>query len=152
MKPHVLVVDDSLTVRMDLRAVLSAAGFSVTACENKTSAQKALRTRSFALVILDVVLPDGSGIDLLREIRGEQASVHVPVILLSTEAEVKHRVRGLTTGADEYVGKPYDSAYVTRCARELTRAHTEIPEPSGSVSLGKKILVVDDSPDRKSVV
>ncbi|NUQ77821.1 MAG: response regulator [Polyangiaceae bacterium] len=146
MKPHVLVVDDSLTVRMDLRAVLSAAGFSVTACENKTSAQKALRTRSFALVILDVVLPDGSGIDLLREIRGEQASVHVPVILLSTEAEVKHRVRGLTTGADEYVGKPYDSAYVTRCARELTRAHNESPEPSGSVSLGKKILVVDDSP------
>lgn len=146
MRPHVLVVDDSLTVRMDLRAVLSAAGFSVTACENKISAQKALRSRSFALVILDVVLPDGSGIDLLREIRSEQASVHVPVILLSTEAEVKHRIRGLTTGADEYVGKPYDSAYVTRCAKELTRAHNENPEPSGPVSLGKKILVVDDSP------
>ncbi|HLM75741.1 MAG TPA: response regulator, partial [Polyangiaceae bacterium] len=146
MRPHILVVDDSLTVRMDLRAVLSAAGFSVTACESKLSAQKALRSRSFALVVLDVVLPDGSGIDLLREIRSEQASVHVPVILLSTEAEVKHRIRGLTTGADEYVGKPYDSAYVTRCARELTRAHTEHPEPSSVVSMGKKILVVDDSP------
>jgi DNA-binding response OmpR family regulator len=146
MRPHILVVDDSLTVRMDLRAVLSAAGFSVTACENKTSAQKALRSRSFALVILDVVLPDGSGIDLLREIRSEQESVHVPVILLSTEAEVKHRIRGLTTGADEYVGKPYDSAYVTRCAKELTRSHNEHPEPSGAASHGKKILIVDDSP------
>jgi DNA-binding response OmpR family regulator len=146
MRPHILVVDDSLTVRMDLRAVLSAAGFSVTACENKISAQKALRSRSFALVILDVVLPDGSGIDLLREIRSEQASVHVPVILLSTEAEVKHRIRGLTTGADEYVGKPYDSAYVTRCAKELTRSHNEHPEPSGTASQHKKILVVDDSP------
>jgi DNA-binding response OmpR family regulator len=146
MRPHILVVDDSLTVRMDLRAVLSAAGFTVTACENKISAQKALRSRSYALVILDVVLPDGSGIDLLREIRSEQASVHVPVILLSTEAEVKHRIRGLTTGADEYVGKPYDSAYVTKCARELTRSHQDHPEPSGPVSGGKKILVVDDSP------
>ena len=147
MRPHILVVDDSLTVRMDLRAVLSAAGFSVTACESKIAAQKALRSRSYALVILDVVLPDGSGIDLLREIRSEQASVHLPVILLSTEAEVKHRIRGLTTGADEYVGKPYDSAYLTRCARELTREHHDHPEPSVSVvSHGKKILVVDDSP------
>lgn len=147
MKPHVLVVDDSLTVRMDLRAVLNAAGFTVTACDTKAAAQKALRSRSYAVVILDVVLPDGSGIDLLREIRAGQDSVQLPVILLSTKAEVRSRIRGLTTGADEYVGKPYDSAYVAKCARELTRPIEAAPMTLPSASFaGKKVLIVDDSP------
>lgn len=153
MKPHVLVIDDSLTVRMDLRAVLNAAGFAVTACDTKAAGQKALRSRSYALVILDVILPDGSGIDLLRELRSQQDSVHVPVILLSTEAEVRDRIRGLTTGADEYVGKPYDSAYVTKCARELVRAHELSPVSHvSSIFGGKKILVVDDSPTYRNML
>jgi DNA-binding response OmpR family regulator len=153
MKPHVLVVDDSLTVRMDLRAVLAAAGFTVTACDTKAAAQHALRTRSYALAILDVILPDGSGIDLLRELRSQQDSVHVPVILLSTEAEVRDRIRGLTTGADEYVGKPYDSAYIAKCARELLRSHEAPPTSSvSSIFSGKKILVVDDSPTYRNTL
>lgn len=147
MKPHVLIVDDSLTVRMDLRGVLHQAGFIVTACDTKASAQKALRGRPFALVILDVLLPDGSGIDLLREIRAMQDSVHLPVILLSTEAEVKHRIRGLTTGADEYIGKPYDSAYVAKVARTLAMMHGDQGKaPAEHPHTGRKILVVDDSP------
>lgn len=147
MKPHVLIVDDSLTVRMDLRGVLHQAGFNVTACDTKASAQKALRGRAFALVILDVILPDGSGIDLLREIRAMQDSVHVPVIMLSTEAEVKHRIRGLTTGADEYIGKPYDSTYVATVARTLAMMHGEQGRLTAEQPhTGRKILVVDDSP------
>jgi DNA-binding response OmpR family regulator len=153
MKPHVLVIDDSLTVRMDLRAVLNTAGFAVTACDTKAAGQKALRSRSYALVILDVILPDGSGIDLLRELRSQQDSVHMPVILLSTEAEVRDRIRGLTTGADEYVGKPYDSAYVAKCARELVRAHELSPVSHvSSIFGGKKLLVVDDSPTYRNML
>lgn len=147
MKPHVLVVDDSLSVRMDLRAVLNSAGFLVTACDTKVAAQKALRSRSYALVILDVVLPDGSGIDLLKEVRAMQETTPVPVIMLSSESEVKDRIRGLTTGADVYVGKPYDSMYLIRCARELTRAQETASSPADSTTFtGKKILAVDDSP------
>ena len=147
MKPHVLVVDDSLTVRMDLRAVLHEAGFLVTACETKASAQKALRSRSYQLVILDILLPDGSGIDLLKEIRSEPEFVSLPVIMLSTEAEVRHRIRGLTSGADEYVGKPYDSAYIAKCARALAIGPTSAGAAHGEAAhTGKKILVVDDSP------
>lgn len=150
MKPHVLIVDDSLTVRMDLRAVLHEAGFGVTACDTKSSAQKALRSRSFSLVILDVMLPDGSGIDLLKEIRADVDAASTPVIMLSSEAEVKHRVRGLSMGADQYVGKPYDSAYIARCARFLLSGQSSqrmTPVPGSEVALtGYKILVVDDSP------
>lgn len=146
MKPHVLVVDDSLTVRMELRGVLHEAGFLVTACETKASAQKALRSRSYQLVILDIILPDGSGIDLLKEIRSEPEFVSLPVIMLSTEAEVRHRIRGLTSGADEYVGKPYDSAYIAKCARALAMGPTSASAHSEPTHTGKKILVVDDSP------
>jgi DNA-binding response OmpR family regulator len=145
MKPHVLVVDDSLTVRMDLRATLSAAGFLVTACDSRASARKALDSRAFSLVVLDVNLPDGTGIDILRELRAGNGP-HIPVIMLTSEAEVKSRIRGLSTGADAYVGKPYDAAYVAATANELLRARDSAPPSSGMGCVGRKILVVDDSP------
>lgn len=119
MKAQILVVDDSLTVRMDLRAILHEAGFAVTACETKAAAQNALKGRTFDLVILDVLLPDGNGIDLLREIRADDNLCAMPVILLSTENEVKHRMHGLRSGADEYIGKPYDGTYIVRTIRTL---------------------------------
>lgn len=145
MKPHVLVVDDSLTVRMDLRATLSAAGFLVTACDSRQSARKALESRAFSLVVLDINLPDGTGIDLLRELRAGDGP-HIPVIMLTSEAEVKSRIRGLSTGADAYVGKPYDAAYVAAVANELLRARESAPPSSVTGCTGRKILVVDDSP------
>ncbi|MDI1442955.1 response regulator [Polyangium sp. 6x1] len=144
MKPHVLVVDDSLTVRMDLRGALSAAGFSVTTCETKRDAEKALRERTFALAVLDVILPDGSGIDLLRTIRASAGLSRMPVIVLSTEAEVRDRVKGLTTGADEYVGKPYDITYLVHRARSLCERTSH--EGTGPVAAARRILAVDDCP------
>ncbi|WP_437971376.1 response regulator [Sorangium sp. So ce260] len=149
MKPHVLIVDDSLTIRMDLRSLLRGAGFVVTACETRALAQKVLRARAFSLVILDVLLPDGDGLDILREIRSSAELVHTPVILLSTEIEVRHRIQGLSMGADEYVGKPYDGSYLALRATELASQHStarRAAEGSGSALIGKKILVVDDSP------
>ncbi|WP_437580864.1 response regulator [Sorangium sp. So ce887] len=149
MKPHVLIVDDSLTIRMDLRSLLRGAGFVVTACESKALAQKVLRTRAFSLVILDVILPDGDGLDILRELRSSAELAQTPVILLSTEVEVRHRIQGLSMGADEYVGKPYDGSYLVLRATELASQHStarRAAEGSGSALIGKKILVVDDSP------
>ncbi len=65
----VLVVDDSLTVRMDLLEILEAAGLQTQACATVAAARQALAQDRFALVILDVLLPDGDGIELLKEIR-----------------------------------------------------------------------------------
>ncbi|WP_438030039.1 response regulator [Sorangium sp. So ce233] len=149
MKPHVLIVDDSLTIRMDLRILLSGAGFVVTACETKALAHKVLRSKAFSLVILDLLLPDGDGLDVLREIRTSADLVQIPVILLSTEVEVRHRIQGLSMGADEYVGKPYDGGYLALRATELVSQRSgarRAAEGSGPALIGKKILVVDDSP------
>jgi DNA-binding response OmpR family regulator len=135
----ILIVDDSLTVRMDLSEAFLATGFKTLPCASLAEARAALKQRSVALAVLDVLLPDGDGVDFLAELKGDPATVSIPVLMLSTEAEVKDRVRGLKTGADEYVGKPYDDKYLVAKARELLRAKGT---PAGD---RQTVLVVDDS-------
>ena len=138
MSQRVLVVDDSLTVRMDLAEAFEAAGLAATTCDSLAAARALLRANDIGLVVLDVMLPDGDGVDLLRELRaGGRASL--PVVMLSTEAEVQDRIRGLATGADDYVGKPYDAPYLVARARELLGR----TEPSDDQR--PAVLVVDDS-------
>jgi two-component system NtrC family sensor kinase len=140
MTDSVLIVDDSLTVRMDLAEMLGAAGFSTVACATGDQARKALAKDRFSLVILDVLLPDADGIELLREIRETPSASATAVMLLSTEGEVRHRIRGLTTGADEYIGKPYEPSYVVARARELARRGQTATAPAQET-----VLVIDDS-------
>jgi two-component system NtrC family sensor kinase len=140
MSGTVLIVDDSLTVRMNLQEILEAAGLSTQACETVAEARRAIAQDRFALIILDVMLPDGDGIELLEEIRAMPSAADTAIMLLSTEAEIHDRIRGLTTGADEYVGKPYEHAYLVARARELVRGTSVIP-----ASGVQTILVIDDS-------
>ncbi len=142
MKHSVLIVDDSLTVRMDLGEAFELAGFTNTLCSTLSEARQAISAASFALIILDVLLPDGDGIEFLREIRTTPSTAATPVMLLSSEAEVRDRVRGLNTGADEYVGKPYDQSYVVARAQELLRKK----EPTRGSAKSRTVLVIDDSP------
>jgi DNA-binding response OmpR family regulator len=147
MKPRVLVVDDSITVRMDLRAALATAGFVVTTCATKEAALGALKVQPFDLAILDILLPDGSGIDLLMEIKQTPELRSIRVFMLSTEAEVRSRILGLRLGADLYVGKPYDRGYLARTAREMFKMSDYSGPPTSRRSLSnRKLLVVDDSP------
>jgi two-component system NtrC family sensor kinase len=142
LKPRILIVDDSLTVRMDLGEAFELAGFEHALCSTLSEARQAILKSSFALIILDVLLPDGDGIEFLQEIRTAPSTAATPVMLLSSEAEVRDRVRGLNTGADEYVGKPYDQSYVVARARELLRKS----EPPNESAKSKTVLVIDDSP------
>jgi two-component system NtrC family sensor kinase len=142
LKPNILVVDDSLTVRMDLSEAFEAAGFQSTLCSTMSEARNALAKSLFSLIILDVLLPDGDGIEVLREIRNSEVAASTPVMLLSSEAEVRDRVRGLKTGADEYVGKPYDQSYVVARAKELLRNR----ERANGRAKPATILIIDDSP------
>ncbi|MBN9416666.1 hypothetical protein ABS71_21725 [bacterium SCN 62-11] len=135
---NVLLVDDSLTVRMDLSEAFEESGFTVRPCANLFQAREAMSRQHWDVIVLDVILPDGDGIELLGEVReGLQQSV---VMLLSSEAEVRSRIRGLLNGADEYVGKPYDRDYVVDRARQLVGARN--PEENQDKPL---ILLIDDS-------
>jgi PAS domain S-box-containing protein len=136
--PSVLIVDDSLTVRMDLEEAFREAGFATTLCASIGEAEQALAKGGFALAVLDVLLPDGDGVDLLKKIKSTPATAGTAVLLLSSEAEVSARVRGLKTGADGYVGKPYDAAQLLARARELIRE--SLPKRTTPT-----VLVIDDS-------
>jgi two-component system NtrC family sensor kinase len=140
MSATVLVVDDSLTVRMDLAEAFAAAGYRALLCSSLADARAAIARTPIDLAILDVLLPDGDGVDLLFEIKSSPAGTSTPILMLSTEAEIKDRIRALKTGADEYVGKPYDVGYVVAKARELLRGRRRAPETAAPT-----ILVVDDS-------
>ncbi|MEY4545442.1 MAG: hypothetical protein RL685_1637 [Pseudomonadota bacterium] len=138
MKGTVLIVDDSLTVRMDLAQAFEADGFHVLPCRTGAEARERAAQEVVSAAILDVLLPDTDGIALLEELRA-QSSASLPILMLSTEAEVKDRIRGLKTGADDYIGKPYDPGYVVARVNELLRARR--PPAARSAT----ILVVDDS-------
>ena len=143
MSQSVLIIDDSLTVRMDLADAFEEAGLHPVLSATITQARDALSREKFDLVVLDVLLPDGDGVDLLRELRQLPTEESPPVILLSGEAEVKDRIRGLKTGADEYIGKPYDTKYVIAKARELLRGKGAGPAVTAVTAT---VLVIDDSP------
>src|SRR5665213_4444397 len=140
MRPRVLIADDSLTVRMDISEALQSAGFDTVLCADLRSAHEALAREGCALVVLDILLPDGDGRDSLKELRNSPATAQIPVLLLSTEAEVKNRIRGMGAGADEYLGKPYDLGQVVARARSLMQTGT-----NGGMGSARRVLLIDDS-------
>ncbi|OJF13811.1 response regulator [Couchioplanes caeruleus] len=139
MTPTVLIVDDSLTVRMDLHEAFEADGFATRLCATGEEARAAFRDGGFEVAVLDVLLPDADGVELLQELRALPGREQTVTVLLSSEEEVADRLHGLRTGADEYVGKPYDSEYVVARSRQLLGEDGTPAEPRPTV------LVIDDS-------
>ncbi len=137
----ILIVDDSLTVRMDLSEAFENAGHTTVLSATVTAAREAVRNQKIDLIVLDVVLPDGDGVELLHELRENPATAEIPIILLSTKSEVASRIRGLSTGANDYVGKPYERHYLVVKTAQLLKQ--TIPASARS---SLSILVIDDSP------
>src|SRR5271165_730991 len=103
--PHLLVVDDDARLRALLRRYLSDNGFRVTLAGDAGEARANLASFAFDLVVLDVMMPGESGLDLTRDLRREGG---VPVLLLTAMAEPDDRINGLEQGADDYLSKPFE--------------------------------------------
>ena len=121
MNKRTFIVEDSITVRMDLREALEDAGFDCVECASLAQARAALAEGVPALVLLDNQLPDGDGGAWLPELRAAPQGSECVVLILSNASQAGDRLRGIAHGADEYVGKPYDRVYVIDRARELVR-------------------------------
>jgi PAS domain S-box-containing protein len=150
MRPRILIVDASLTVRMNLGNHLQSAGCDTVLCADIPSAQEALAQESVALVILDILMPDGSGQDFLKALRQSPKTAQVPVLLLSTDQEVESLIQKMDAGAVVFIGKPYDLAEVVAQVHALTQMNG-LGEAAVNVGtapslLGaKRLLAVDDS-------
>ena len=105
MNAKILVVEDDELLRDGLSELLSGEGYCAYSCSSCEEAEKALEEKRYDLIILDVMLPDGSGYDLCRKLR--EAGVGSPVLFLTACDDEIQIVRGLDCGADDYVTKPF---------------------------------------------
>lgn len=102
---HLLVVDDDGRIRALLQKFLSQNGYRVTTAASAAEARTRLDQLAFDLLVLDVMMPGESGLDLARAVRARSS---VPILMLTARAETDDRIAGLETGADDYLSKPFN--------------------------------------------
>lgn len=103
--PHLLVVDDDTRIRSLLQQFLGENGFRVTIAGDASEARRKLAGLDFDLIILDVMMPGETGVELTKSLREEK---EVPILMLTALSETDNRVAGLEAGADDYLPKPFD--------------------------------------------
>ena len=130
---RILVVEDDPSIRMGLEDTLAAKGYQVDVVGRGGDGAEAALTGRYELVVLDVMLPDIDGFEVLRRIRAARGAVRrLPVIMLSARGAEIDRVRGLELGADDYVTKPFSlMELLARVASVLRRANGNSDEPVG---------------------
>lgn len=148
MSATVLVVEDDDGLRELLSFHLSQAGFAVLAVSNLAAAWR--EVGKAAVVVLDLMLPDGSGVDWLRQYRAQTGGDTLPVLMLTARASEVDKVSGLDAGADDYLIKPFSTAeLVARLRALLRRTRTDtrhivgdlcVDEAEGSATLAERPL------------
>ena len=128
---HVLVVDDEPQILRALGVILRNAGYEVATAATKSEALDAVSVRPPDAMVLDLVLPDGSGVDVTSEVRTWSS---LPIIVLSAVGDEREKVRALDVGADDYITKPFGTEeLLARLRAVLRRATDERDEPVLSV-------------------
>ncbi|MCB1971718.1 MAG: response regulator [Geminicoccaceae bacterium] len=124
--PHILIVDDHREIRDLVGKYLGQHGFRTTTASGGEEARKLLRTGSFELVVLDIMMPGEDGLSLCRHLR---EATDIPVILLTAMAEETDRIVGLEIGADDYITKPFNPReLLARIKSVLRRTHALPPQ------------------------
>ena len=104
--PHILVIDDDQRLRRLLRKYLTANGFWVTDAASADEAMPLVGMLAFDLIVLDLMMPGMTGIDMVQALR--RTGNKVPVLMLTAMGDVDHRISGLEAGADDYLSKPFE--------------------------------------------
>ncbi|CAM3072524.1 two-component system, OmpR family, phosphate regulon response regulator PhoB [Paracoccus aminovorans] len=144
-QPCVLVVEDEGAQREVLKYNLEAEGFQVVMAENGDEAMLLVAEEQPDLIVLDWMLPNVSGIEVCRRVKADPSTRQIPIIMLSARSEEVDRVRGLETGADDYVVKPY--SVVELMARLRTQLRRTRPAAMGE-RLSFSDIILDASEHR----
>jgi two-component system phosphate regulon response regulator PhoB len=140
--PKVLIVEDEEPLSLLLRYNLEAEGYDVDSCDRGDDAEIRLRETQPDLLLLDWMLPGLSGIELCRRVRARSETERLPIIMLTARGEEAERIRGLATGADDYVVKPFSiPELMARVRAILRRARPEVVSTmlrSGDLELDKE--------------
>ncbi|ORE94536.1 response regulator [Acuticoccus yangtzensis] len=128
--PHILVVDDDQRIRSLLERFLRKEGFRVTATADATEARRILGGFVFDAAVLDVMMPGEDGLSLLGHMK---ESYETPVLMLTALAEAENRVQGLSLGADDYLGKPFEPRELSLRLKNMLRRR---PDTARIVTFG----------------
>jgi DNA-binding response OmpR family regulator len=133
---RVLIVEDDHRLASSLRRNLGETGIVADAVHDGEEGLEAARTTAYDVIVLDVMLPGLDGLEVSRRMR--EARVHTPILMLTARDSVDDRVRGLESGADDYLVKPFAMREVVARIRALARRH--LPQRSGLLRAGKVTL------------
>jgi DNA-binding response OmpR family regulator len=137
--PSILVVEDELLTRRTLQELLQAEGFAVTTTGTLAEALGEVNRNGYDLILLDLVLPDGDGLDACKRIRERH---RMPIVILSTRRQLEDRVAGLETGADDYIVKPFEPPeMVARVRAQLRRAQHLSRDGAASIVRAGRLTV-----------
>ncbi|MEZ2126955.1 MULTISPECIES: response regulator [unclassified Sinorhizobium] len=130
---HILIVDDDPEIRSLLARYLGEQGFRVSTASNRHECESRIAGSNPDLIVLDVMLPDGSGLDICRTLQDRRP--RIPVILLTALKEDVDRIIGLEIGADDYLGKPFNPRELVARIKAVFRrsSHHAPPEPESRI-------------------
>jgi DNA-binding response OmpR family regulator len=121
MTEHILLIDDDVRLSAMVGDYLKAHGYQVSSAPNLRTGREMLARQTFDALVLDLMLPDGDGLDLCRELRASPRNRSMPLLMLSARGEPTDRIVGLEIGADDYLPKPFEPRELLARIRALLR-------------------------------
>ncbi len=139
LRPHILVIDDDDRIRTLLQRYLSEQGFVVASAGRAEEARASMEAFAFDLLILDVMMPDESGLDFIASLRRSAEPIlrSTPVILLTARGDPKDRIEGFELGADDYLSKPFEPRELLLRINAVLRRIPKTPEAKSTIKLGR---------------
>ena len=130
MSNKVLVIEDEPDIRKTLEYNLSREGYKVEGCGSIEEANTFLENPSYSIILLDLMLPDGSGLDLCKQIKSNPETNETPILILTAKDEEVDKVVGFELGADDYVTKPFSVRELILRVKAILKRNTKTSNPS----------------------
>jgi two-component system phosphate regulon response regulator PhoB len=135
---HILIIEDEADICMMIEFSLKPYGYHFVAAKDIASATAAIVAQTPDLILLDWMLPDGTGIDFLAALKKKKSTAHIPVIMLTAKAEEHNKIAGLKQGADDYITKPFSpKELAARVHALLRRTKPTITDPQTTYQLNE---------------
>ena len=153
MSQKILIIEDEPDIRKTLEYNISREGYHVVSASSLVEAKSQFESDSFSLILLDLMLPDGSGLDLCRDIKSDKEKSSIPIIILTAKDDEVDKVVGFELGADDYVTKPFSvRELILRMKAVLKRGekksdNVEVQRQFGQLSINTESheVFVDDN-------
>ncbi len=165
MTHHILLVDDEPGLRQAVKAYLEESGFVVTTAPNAQVAWELLQHQKPDLVVSDVMMPQVSGYEFLKQLRDDPRFQHLPVVFLTARGMTKDRIAGFRAGVDGYIPKPFDPdelvAVITNLLRKMEPQSMDMAQELAEIKallarqqggIAKETLALDLTPRERSVL